>query len=94
VPFSHDWSVFASRAQALIADEITELLRHGSVEFVIADVGQPLRWVTPSDCFQFWKTEGVTHFAEPNGQSHYMTSWAGRPENLARLGCDGRQGPR
>jgi hypothetical protein len=37
----------------------------------------------PSDCFQFWKTEGVTHFAEPNGQSHYMTSWAGRPENLA-----------
>jgi hypothetical protein len=37
--------------------EIADLLRAGWVRFVVANVGHPLRWVPPEECYRFWKAE-------------------------------------
>jgi hypothetical protein len=39
------------------------LLRQGTVEFVVADVGQKLRWIAPTDCYEYWKAEVKSHLA-------------------------------
>jgi hypothetical protein len=61
-----DGPVFGPREKWLSVDEIRELLREGAVEFVIADTGLPLKWVSLSDCHEFWKTEVRPHFADPH----------------------------
>jgi hypothetical protein len=35
--------------RALTADDIVRLLREGTVEFVVADVGQKPRWIAPTE---------------------------------------------
>ena len=37
--------------------EIRELLKQALVEFVIADVGSELKWITADNCYKFWKAE-------------------------------------
>jgi hypothetical protein len=44
---------------------IRNLLRAGTVRFVIADVGLPLDWVPEPECFDVWKKEVQRHLAEP-----------------------------
>ena len=46
----------ARRAESVGETEIAQLLRDGS-SFVVAVVGQPLRWVSEGDRFAFWKAE-------------------------------------
>lgn len=71
-----DGSIVRSRVRALGSNEIVSLLREGQIEFVIADVGQHLRWIAPEDCFDFWKTEVKPHLAEPDS-SIALDSFAG-----------------
>jgi hypothetical protein len=52
-----------SRRRELSKDDITELLRAGLVQFVIADVGAALQWIQLHDCYQFWKDEAKPHLA-------------------------------
>jgi hypothetical protein len=47
----------------LVATDIVNLLRFGPVQFVIANVGDPLRWIPLTDCFCFWKSEVRPHLA-------------------------------
>jgi hypothetical protein len=47
----------AARHRPLRGTDVAALLRQGTVRFVVADIGQRLRWVPPSDCYGFWKTE-------------------------------------
>jgi hypothetical protein len=54
-----------SHSDWLTMDDITSLLRSGSVHFVVADVGLPLRWVPSSESFRFWKSEVKPHLAPP-----------------------------
>jgi hypothetical protein len=58
----------ARRGQWLSSDELTELLRLGPVQFVVADVGAKLRWVPLPDCYRFWKSEAKPHLAHPQSQ--------------------------
>ncbi|UPK01522.1 hypothetical protein [Bradyrhizobium sp. 170] len=46
----------ARRAENLGETDIKRLLRDGS-SFVVAEAGQPLRWISEGDRFAFWKTE-------------------------------------
>jgi hypothetical protein len=46
----------ARRAESVGEADIVSLLRDGS-SFVVADVGQPLQWISEGDRFDFWKTE-------------------------------------
>jgi hypothetical protein len=63
-----DGSACTRRIRYLTANDITELLRNSPVEFVIADVGQPLRWILPEKCYEFWKTDVRLHLASPENR--------------------------
>jgi len=55
--------IIASRGRRLNAEDIANLLRVGSVQFVTADVGHPLQWIDLADCYNFWKSEVKPHLA-------------------------------
>jgi hypothetical protein len=70
IPLKELWQTSGTavgpRRRALKSDEITQLLRKGPIEFVVADIGQQLRWISLDDCYDFWKSEIKTHLAEAN----------------------------
>ena len=45
---------------------VAGLLRTGAVTFVVADVGQPLRWIDSKDDYLIWKNEIKAHLASPD----------------------------
>ena len=57
--------VAASRARDLSADDLRELLRRGTLRFVVADVGFRPQWLSERTCFAFWKSEVQPHLAVP-----------------------------
>ena len=74
----------AVKGRELAQTDIKALLRLGPVPFVIADVGEPLRWVTGMECFGFWKTGVQPHLHErarpyledyPDGYFHFAHEW-------------------
>ena len=52
-----------ARGRSLTQEDISSLLRIGPVQFVVADVGTPLRWIELGDCYEFWKGEAKPHLA-------------------------------
>ena len=52
-----------ARSRSLTREDINSLLRIGPVQFVVADVGTPLRWIELGDCYEFWKAEAKPHLA-------------------------------
>ncbi len=53
--------VDAVRVREITAGDIRELLRGGTLRFVVAQGGHPLRWVPEQDCFDFWKSGVQSH---------------------------------
>src|SRR5437764_74771 len=54
------------KLRSLRTEEVANLLRVGPVNFVVAEIGIPLRWIDSTDCYVFWKTELKTHLAAPD----------------------------
>jgi hypothetical protein len=67
LPLSRLWDaegdIEAIRERWLTRDSLQQILRKYPVEFIIADVGQPLRQVTVARCYEFWKSEVERHLA-------------------------------
>ena len=58
-------------AEELSVEDIRALLRSGPVEFVVDDsLGTPLRWITGTDVFDFWKQDVQHHVADPNERAY------------------------
>ena len=55
------------RLRDLTAGDIRALLQAGLVRFVVANIADPLRWVSVGDCFRFWKAEVQRSVADPAG---------------------------
>ena len=49
----------------LNAADVTELLRVGRVQIVVANVGSPLKWIPIDECYSCWKSEVKNHLADP-----------------------------
>ena len=65
--------VVATEQEADLGEaELRELLRLGPVQFVVANVGAPLRWVPESETFEFWKSEVRPRLADPSEDGHYL----------------------
>ena len=62
-------------------ETIRQMLRQGPVEFVVANVGDPLKRIALEDCFEFWKTEAEPHLAE-NPDRIYLETF---PDEYAYL---------
>ncbi|MEM1115588.1 MAG: hypothetical protein AAF845_11405 [Bacteroidota bacterium] len=83
IPLSKVWSesgvvIATERESDLSEAALRELLRLGSVQFVVANVGTPLRWVTESETFAFWKSEVRPHLADPSEDGHRLDDF---PDN-------------
>lgn len=99
-PIERLWTVNgdlpAMRGRTLDREAVRELLRRGPVRFVVALVGQPLKWVPPAEQFDFWKRDGVRHLADavefdldefPGGMAYVASEWlvAGYEEPIILL---------
>ena len=58
--------VDAVRGRSLSSEDVRELLRNGTVQFVVVDVGQKPRWIALEDCYRFWMDEVKDQLAEPD----------------------------
>lgn len=67
LPLTNLWAdnedIFAQRGIYLTKANIREILRKYKVIFVIANVGDKLKWLSYSESFDFWKTELEPHVA-------------------------------
>ena len=79
----------AHRERVLSKEAVRNILRHGPVEFIVAEVGRPLRHVEVDKCYEFWKSEAEVHVvADPDagfrleefpGEYAYVASeWSGQ----------------
>lgn len=61
IPMSELWdsagNLTAAKQRSLGGSDVAALLRQGQVRFVVAECGDPLRWIPLSRCYDFWKTE-------------------------------------
>lgn len=82
----HDGLRTTARIRSLTEDDIRSLLRYGPIEFVVVAVGASPRWIQPSECFQFWKSEAQPHLAReprvileqfPGGYCYFASQWDG-----------------
>lgn len=67
IPLTNLWTdnedIYAERKNYLSVEKIQEILKKYPVEFVVADVGQKLEWISYDKSFDFWKTELKPHLA-------------------------------
>jgi hypothetical protein len=61
IPMSELWdsegNLTPTKKRLLGGNDVAAMLRRGPIRFVVAECGDPLRWIPPSHCHDFWKTE-------------------------------------
>jgi hypothetical protein len=95
MPVEHIWDEdgepVATRDRYLSKEQLKDLLQKHPVEFIIADVGRPLKHIEVDRCYEFWKSEGQRHLAishdagifigDFSGEYAYVASeWSGQIE--------------
>lgn len=79
LPLAEIWDstgpMAAARGRQLSADDITQLLRAGPIQFVVADSG-PLRWIPTDAAYDFWKRDAKHHILPP-GHSAALEEFPG-----------------
>ena len=61
-------NIQASRGRRLDREEIANLVRAAPPQFVVANVGEKLRWIPPDETLRFWKDEVKLHLADPGSR--------------------------
>ena len=65
IPLENIWvpehQIEAQRVSYLTRDKLKHLLQSSPVNFIIANVGEKLKWIEESQCFNFWKVEVEIH---------------------------------
>ncbi|WP_065750169.1 hypothetical protein [Bradyrhizobium paxllaeri] len=74
--WNNDGLLDARRAKDLGEADIQRLLQGGS-NFVVAEVGQPLRWISESDRFAFWKAEVKCRLIAPDADGFHLEDYPG-----------------
>jgi hypothetical protein len=84
VLWTDDGELPAKRGRWLGRDAVHALLQLGPVRFVIANVGERLRWVSLEDRFKFWKEDVVLRLADtdrvylddfPGAVAYFASEW-------------------
>ncbi len=72
IPLDFIWTdekqVEASRERYLTATDLTEMLKIHPVEFIVAEVGAPLKRISVEKCYEFWESEVRRHLLSPHGK--------------------------
>ena len=68
IPLSELWNdagtVTHGKRRPLRSGEIAAMLEQGKIRFVVANCGDQLKWIPPSECYGFWKTEAKFRVAD------------------------------
>lgn len=66
------------RVDFLRKSQVETILKFQKIEFVIASIGNPLKWIETDLCYDFWKNELNNHLVEDHEefylddfQNHY-----------------------
>lgn len=62
--WTDDGELSATRGGSLDLEAVRERLSRGPVRFVVANVGQPLKWVPLDERFEFWKRDVIVHLSD------------------------------
>lgn len=85
--WDHNGTLTGERIRYLDHDTLRELVRSGSVQFVVADPGLELNWIPTAKRFEFWKTvrpqiadpARPIHLRQfPNEVAYIASEWRGR----------------
>jgi hypothetical protein len=52
------------REKNLSKEEISFILKNDFVQFIVADVGKPLKWIPSNESFSFWKNTVAHHLPD------------------------------
>jgi len=99
IPMSDLWdsegNLTTTKRRTLVASDVVAMLRQGLVRFVVAECGGSLRWIPPSHCYDFWKTELKPRIVEtqtfdqadfPGAYCYVASEWDdGQPSPLVLL---------
>ena len=70
IPLESIWTdeenVEASRERYLTPNELTEMLKIQPVEFIVADLGAPLKRIPVEKCCEFWESDVRRHLLSPH----------------------------
>lgn|SRR5262245_14919803 len=85
----HPQGQFLERVRYLDREDIRSLLRNAGREplIVVASVGEPLRWLTGDDAFEFWKAVAQRRIGVRDG-SNYLEDFPGEYFYFASEWCD------
>jgi sugar lactone lactonase YvrE len=88
--WTDEYQVEVSRERYLTPTELTEMLKTHPVEFIVADVGAPLKRIPVDKCYEFWESEVRRHLLSPHGKvdrskltdeyGYLASEWSGRIE--------------
>ncbi len=91
LPLSELWdergALLGERVRHLDQDLIRELMRTGSVQFIVANCGAKLNWIPAQERFEFWKTvrpqiadpmKPILLDQFPNETAYTASEWRGR----------------
>ena len=94
IPLEDIWTdeeqIEASRERYLTPTDLTNMLRTHPVEFIVADVGAPLKRISVDKCYEFWESEVKRHLLNPHGKAdvskfpdeygYFASEWSGQIE--------------
>lgn len=68
LPLTNLWTdneiIFVQRKRYLTVDDIQKTLKKYPVEFVVAIIGEKLKWINYNKSFDFWKAEIKPHLVD------------------------------
>ena len=90
--WNHKGALQAIRDRYLSANALKDMLKKFPVEFVIANVGDTLKSVPVSKCYEFWKSEVKAHLISspdepfrledfPKEYAYLASEWVGEIKN-------------
>jgi hypothetical protein len=89
--WTDDGELSATRGPRLSRQAIRELLGSRPVRFVVANVGDRLRWIPLAERFDFWKTEAARHLSDDervfldgcsDGMAYFASEWRAGEDEL------------
>lgn len=68
IPITNLWTdkenIFVKREKYLTADDIQMTIKKYPIEFVVANIGEKLNWISYDKSFEFWKSEIKPHLGD------------------------------
>src|SRR5262249_48646725 len=89
IPLERLPDIQAHGERFLSKEAVRDILGRSPVEFVVADVGRPLKHVEDGKCYDFWKSEAEAHIVTdpdsgfrledfPGGYAYVASEWSGQ----------------